>query len=410
MWKMMFGVRRSGHCGKPQVAGPTLEVLEDRRLLSSMPLLPGPLSGLAGLNALLGPHEASGRAAHPHASLTGALLPLLGNPTATPTTIPPAPFNQDVNPYGVAFVPKGFAPGGPLQPGDILVSNFNNGTSNFQGTGTTIVRITPAGQTTLFFQGPQGLGLTTALGVLRKGFVIVGNLPTSDGTSATAQQGSLIVLDRFGFPVLNLANAAFLDGPWDATLVDHGDTAQVFVSNVLSGTVTRLDLRVTADGVTVRGAVQIASGYAHTSDPVALELGPTGLAYDAKRDILYVASTDDNKIFKITHAARRQTDAGTGDLVYEDDAHLRGPLGLALAPNGHLITYNGDAVNPPMNNSQINMLVEFTPGGAFVAQKQVDGSQDGAAFGLAIGTAGRKITVAAVDDVTNQLIEWTVTV
>jgi hypothetical protein len=36
------------------------------------------------------------------------------------------PANGDLNPYGVAFVPPGFPAGGPLKPGDVLVSNFNN--------------------------------------------------------------------------------------------------------------------------------------------------------------------------------------------------------------------------------------------------------------------------------------------
>src|SRR6516165_9556997 len=98
------------------------------------------------------------------------------------------PTNGDVNPYGVAFVPANFPRGGTLNPGDILVSNFNNN-QNLQGTGTTITRITPGGQTSTFFQGPPGLGLTTALGILQKGYVIVGNLPTADGTPATVQQG-----------------------------------------------------------------------------------------------------------------------------------------------------------------------------------------------------------------------------
>ena len=102
------------------------------------------------------------------------------------------PANGDTNPYGVAFVPPGFSAGGPLQPGDILVSNFNNSAGQ-SGTGTTIVRVTPAGQQKLFFNGnptnqpPPTLGLTTALGVLRGGFVLVGNLPTTDGTPATIQ-------------------------------------------------------------------------------------------------------------------------------------------------------------------------------------------------------------------------------
>jgi hypothetical protein len=82
------------------------------------------------------------------------------------------PSNGDLNPYGVAFVPDGF-PGGALSPGDILVSNFNN-SQNQQGTGSTIVRVKPDGTTSLFFQGTPPLGLTTALGVLKSGFVLVG--------------------------------------------------------------------------------------------------------------------------------------------------------------------------------------------------------------------------------------------
>jgi hypothetical protein len=51
--------------------------------------------------------------------------------------------NGDLNPYGVAFVPAGF-PAGSLNPGDVLVSNFNN-SNNLQGMGTTIIKLTPAG-------------------------------------------------------------------------------------------------------------------------------------------------------------------------------------------------------------------------------------------------------------------------
>ena len=62
------------------------------------------------------------------------------------------PTNGDVNPYGVAFVPNGFPAGGLLNPGDLLVSNFNDA-QNIQGTGTTIIKVAPNGQTSLFFKG-----------------------------------------------------------------------------------------------------------------------------------------------------------------------------------------------------------------------------------------------------------------
>jgi hypothetical protein len=96
----------------------------------------------------------------------------------TSTTVPA---NGDVNPYGVAIVPKGFPPGSAINPGDILVSNFNN-KNNLQGTGSTIIKLTPngviapEGTASVFYDGGSGHGLTTALGVLQRGYVLVGNV------------------------------------------------------------------------------------------------------------------------------------------------------------------------------------------------------------------------------------------
>ncbi len=328
---------------------------------------------------------------------------LQGLPTSPERIVSTVPSNGDVNPYGVAFVPEGFSEGGSLERGDILVSNFNSSQGG-QGTGTTIVRVSRTGQLSVFFQG-QGLGLTTALGVLRSGFVLVGNLPTTDGTPGTLQApGSLLVLDRFGKQVANLTDPSLLAGPWDLTIHDLGFFAQVFVSNVLSGTVTRIGV-ITVNGFKVTGMTQIASGYAHRTDPAALVIGPTGLAYDRSRDLLYVASTGDNEIFAIPHAGLTKTDTGMGQLIYQDNTNLHGPLGLTLAPNGHLITANGDAVNA---GGTQNALVEFTPRGKFVASFQVDSGAGGGAFGLAFGAGDDRFQFAAVDDDQNTLDIWTV--
>ncbi len=327
-------------------------------------------------------------------------------PTLTVSTIPP---NGDVNPYGVAFVPNGFAPHGVLRPGDILVSNFNDFT-NTQGTGTTIVRITQSGQQSVFFQGAKGLGLTTALGILKKGFVLVGNLPTANGTGPCGVgQGSLLIIDKNGNLIQTLTSAALLDGPWDLTIREEGNNAQVFVSNVSSGTVTRIDLRI-ADArkknpVQVLKETQIASGYVVGCDPSALVIGPTGLAYDKAKDILYVASTGDNKIFAVANARRTTQDLGTGTVVVQDQTHLHGPLGLALAPNGDLICSQGDAVNPDPN--QPSEIVEFTSTGAFVAQFSID-SAPGSAFGVALVPFKNGFIFAAVDDGLNVLDIWVV--
>jgi hypothetical protein len=344
----------------------------------------------------------------PPLSVHAPIVPNL--PNGAFQTVSTVPANGDLNPYGVAFVPQGFPSGGLLNPGDILVSNFNS-SANLQGTGTTIVRITPSGGRSLFFQGPSTpgqLGLTTALGVLKSGFVIVGNLPAtydSKGHLVSIGQGSLLILDRNGNVVSTLSDSALLDGPWDLTVNDQGSRAQVFVSNVLNGVVTRIDLTIPKGGNPIVGSLtRIASGYLTRTDPAALVIGPTGLAYDATRDILYVASTGDNAIFSIAHALARTSDAGIGRLVYQDDAHLRGPLGLVLAPNGNLITSNGDAVNPDPN--QASELVEFTTSGRFVGQFSIDPAQGGA-FGLAVSNVGGILRLAAVEDVTNSVDVWT---
>ncbi len=372
-----------------------LERLDDR-------CLPSAGFGLAPANS---PHDVSQFESAGIFRLSHG-APIVPNlPNATVTSVSTMAANGDQNPYGVAVVPQGFEGHGVLRPGDTLVSNFNDST-NTQGTGSTIVRITPSGQQSVFFQGPDGLGLTTALGVLKGGYVIVGSTPNVNGT-VTA--GSLLILDANGHVVKQISNSQLLDGPWDLTINDHDDTAQVFVSNVLSGTVTRIDVRVPDKAGQVPSVVsmtQIASGYIHRPDPNALVVGPTGLAYDAKTDTLYVASTGDNEIFAIRDASDTRRDNGTGKVVVNDPTHLHGPLGLALAPNGDLIVANGDAVNADPNH--LNEIAEFTPKGKFVGQFQLDSGPAGAAFGIAVSTGpDRKLHFEAVDDNTNMLEVFT---
>jgi len=332
------------------------------------------------------------------------ILPQLPNsPLQVVSTVP---VNGDLNPYGVAFVPHQFASGGKIRPGDILVSNFNN-SSNLQGTGTTVVSIARDGTQTLFFQGPVGLGLTTALGILRRGVVLVGNLPTLDGTSDTVRQGSLIAIDRFGKQIASFTDSTLLDGPWDLTLVDSDHEAAVFVSNVLNGTVSRLEFDISPDGehIVLESATQIARGYLHRTDPAALVIGPTGLAFDRKKDILFVASTGDNGIYAVHNAASRSEPAEKGRIVYQDMTHLRGPLGLVMVKNGDLITTNGDAVNgDPAHPSE---MVEFSQEGRFIAQFSVDLGGQGGAFGIALQSRDDELRLTAVDDIVNTLKIWT---
>jgi len=325
------------------------------------------------------------------------------NSLGTPQVLSTVPTNGDVNPYGVAFVPPSFPTGGLLDAGDILVSNYNNN-QNLQGTGTTIVDFR-AGQQTLFFQAPAGSGLSTGLAVLKAGFVLVGNMPTTDGTSNTVKPGSLIAINPKGQVVWTYANKQEINGPWDFTVFDQGSRATVFIANVLSGSIERLVLGLNHGAVSVLSATQISSSYTHRGDPAALEVGPTGLAYDANRDTLYVASADDNAIYAMPDATQVAQNGLRGFRIYSDNLHLHGALALTLAPNGNLICSNNDVINAVAG--QPSELVEFTRGGVFVAERSVDPNLGGS-FGLAFGTVSGKITFAAVDDNTSSLEVWTV--
>ncbi len=106
--------------------------------------------------------------------------PLIGPFTQVTAVGGTVPSNGDLNPYGIVTVSKTV---GSLVAGNILISNFNNAgsppTGNLQGTGTTIVQVTPAGHLSLFAQinaaslpgsCPGGVGLTTALAILPQGY------------------------------------------------------------------------------------------------------------------------------------------------------------------------------------------------------------------------------------------------
>jgi hypothetical protein len=363
---------------------PVLEGLETRAMLSHVAV---PMAAIAA------PGAVSARAA----SIIGQL------PKAPLNTVSTVPAQGDVNPYGVTFVPSGFPSGGVIHPGDVLVSNWNN-SANVQGTGTTIVQVTPQNKTALFYQGPPGVGVDTALGILQAGYVLVGAAPASFGTALPLGMGSLLVLDKNGKVVANMTDPQMLDGPWDLTINDLGSTAQIFVANVLSGTVSRFNVSLpTSGGFQVTSDTQIASGYKHHGDPNAVEVGPTGLAFNPATGTLYVASTADNKIYTVKNAGAAGTQSGRGKVIYQDQAHLHGPLALTLLPNGNLMAAQGDAVNP--SKRLTSELVEFTPRGKFVGQFSLSKTAGGA-FGVASSPDGTRF--AAVNDITNTVEIWQV--
>ncbi len=353
-----------------------------------------------------------------------AFLSQFGNVVPGPSTVPA---DGDVNPYGIVVVPEST---GNLVAGGVLVSNFNDA-ANAQGTGTTIVQEMPDGTVSQFAQisqastsgpCPGGIGLTTALSVLPGGWVVVGSLPTSangPGSAGTPQgtgAGCLLVLNSTGQLVETWAGNG-INGPWDMTSTTFGDDAYLFVTNVLNGTVaadsgipsnlagnvvnggTVLRIKVDLDhgmSPTIDSETVVASGFAERTDPGALVIGPTGVAL-GRNGVLYVADSANNRIAAVPNALGRDDTFGVpGGLTLSKTSVLDDPLGMTLAPNGDVLTVNG-------NNG---LVVETAPWGQTVATATLDdsGAPPGGAgdlFGLALVPGNRGIWF--VDDGTNTL-------
>lgn len=341
---------------------------------------------------------AGGSAASAH-SFSGSLSKV----TEIGSTVPP---NGDLNPYGIVNV--GYSVGA-LVRGDTLISNFNDA-ENEQGTGTTLVQISPGGKLSVFAQlhasslpgpCPGGVGLTTALAILPGGWVVVGSLPTSDGKAETAKAGCLIVLDSHGHAVETIAGPP-INGPWDLGSASVGPFTALFVSNVLNGTVAGGE-SVTDQGTVVRLGLfsspsqrpvvfserVIATGFPERTDEAALVVGPTGAAL-GENGTLYVADTQGNRIAAIPDAVFRQTPLGGGGYTVAAGDMLNSPLGLTIAPGGDILTAN----------AADGKIVETTPFGHELGAFDT-GAGAGGLFGLVPAPSGQGVLF--VNDTENTL-------
>jgi DNA-binding beta-propeller fold protein YncE len=194
------------------------------------------------------------------------------------------------------------------------------------------------------------------------------------------------------------------------TATSDDETATLYFTNVLNGDVAHKTTEVD-QGTVVRmrlalgdqrmpkmlSSTIIGSGFPEQADPSALVIGPTGVALSSGEEdgnaqggnTLYVADSLKSRIAAISNASTRTSSAGTGKMV-SSGGFLNDPLGLALAPNGHIVTANGND----------GLLVETTPGGAQVAHVDT-GLGGGSLFGIAVKPGGTGLYL--VDDGTNHL-------
>jgi hypothetical protein len=274
------------------------------------------------------------------------------------TLINTVPDNGDQNPYAIFVAPVS---AGTIKKGDVLIDNFNNA-ANLQGTGSTIVDYHPdTRQMTLFAQIPRdlkecpgGVGLSTAMTMLKSGWVIVGSTPSNDGTTGTKGAGCLIVLDSSG-KIAKVLSSPNINDPWGNMAVDdNGTSATLFISMAGFGvgnaegtppvfkqaTILRLDLDIPeGQQPVVKKETVVASGFGAQADKGVFLVGPTGLQLSADKKLLYVSDAIGNRINEIEEPLTRDTSAGVGRQMTADGL-LHRPLAMVMAPNGHLLVTN----------------------------------------------------------------------
>ncbi len=333
--------------------------------------------------------------------------------------------NGDLNPYAVIIAPVS---AGKIQEGDVLVDNFND-ISNLQGTGTTIIDYNPVTRKTSLIaklpqklpQCPGGIGLTTAMTMLKSGWIIVGSTPSADGTTGSKGNGCLLALNDQG-QVGAVWTGPNINGPWgNMATVDNGSTATLFISMagfdvpglqvrdpktgspvvIYKATVLRLQLTIPPGRPPqVISQTVVADGFGQQANRDAFLVGPTGLALTPD-NTLYVSDAVGNRIVAVSDATTRTASAGTGRIVTEGRL-LHRPLTLILTADEHLLACN--ALN--------GQVVEIDPrSGQQLYAQWVDINQaqsppgNGDLFGMALTPDGKSFYY--VEDDMNTLVKAT---
>jgi hypothetical protein len=327
---------------------------------------------------------------------------------STITTIGPTPDPVEMggNPYGLAIAPVS---AGLITKGDLVVCNFNDGATNTQGHGTTIVGLHAAAGAMPYSiaNSPQLLGCN-ALAML-----------PDDSISAAAYGSSLNPLVAPDGTVNNPFAAYTFSAPWGEAYVAAAgsEPAALYVSDALTGAIDRISL----NGDAPTAFTEIVKGFCVSGAPGGV-FAPAGLTYDASIDTLYVVDTSSYSVVALAQVSTIGADGVIVDgscgattptptltfggpmassaRVIATGGQFNAPISAALLADGDLVVGNGDINNPAVPN----LLFEISPALGFVGPPlQLDTSgTPGALFGIAatVDTEGNQI-IYFNDDNTN---------
>jgi hypothetical protein len=318
------------------------------------------------------------------------------------------PIEKGGNPYGLAIAP---ITAGLITAGDLVACNFNDGATNMQGLGTTIVGLHPTAGAM-----PYRIAQSSQL----QGCNALAMLP-DDSISAAAYGANQSALVTAAGVVNTPFSADTFAHPWgEAYVAANGQNpAALYVSNT-DGSIDR----ITLNGDAQTAFTQIATGFCGSGSPGAI-FAPSGLTYDASIDTLYIVDTSSNSVVAFagvssigaagvvvngqcttppTPAPTFGGPSAASARVIATSGGFVTPLSAALLSNGDLIVADAD-IN--IGSQMPNLVFEISPvlPGGFVGQPvQLDSGGAGALFGIAATVDGQGNQVVYFNDDNNNAV------
>ena len=291
-------------------------------------------------------------------TISGAILPTLGTMTTIGSTLDPT--EKGGNPYGLTVAT---ATAGLITMGDLIVCNFNDGATNTQGLGTTVIGLHPTAGAMPYriAQSTQLLGCSSLT-----------SLPDGSIVATASQANATVLVAPSGAISTPFSTDVFAE-PWSVIYATHAGSEALYVSDATTGAIDRIAL--TSDAQTA--FTEIASGFSTNQGKPGSISAPAGLTYDATNDTLYVVDTNANRVVALSNVSAIGTDgvivtgtsftgpSAASAKVIASGAPLNGPISGALLVNGDLIV--GNTLDPTGN-----LLIEISPTAGVVATKNVD--------------------------------------
>jgi hypothetical protein len=313
------------------------------------------------------------------------LLPVMHTQKTIGPTVDPT--NGDLNPYGLAVAPGA---NGNIAAGDLVICNFNDGPTNTQGNGTTVVGLHPVpGSTPYRVAQTASLQGCDALSMAPDGTLLTANMVANDVD--VVSNGSATPVPATGFPQNN---------PWGMIYASNASGTDTFyATNEADGSIHRI--MSSSNTVT---STTIATGFPTSNSVPGTVLAPSGLTYDPASDTLYIVDGQSNDITAFSGVAAFGANAiarsgstfsgpsAASARIIASGPPLNGPISAALMPNGNLIVGN------TLDATGTNLLVEVNPLQGSVATKNVDSGAGGAIFGIAVSGTGRDNTIVYFND------------